>query len=71
VSLRVEDNGKGIKENEIVRGSSFGILGMQERTRLLGGAIDITGKPEKGTVIALTIPIAQLRSADRSNGDTP
>lgn len=55
--LRIADNGKGI---EATRGSglhSLGILGMQERVRLLNGEMSISGEEGKGTVINVDIPL--------------
>lgn len=56
IIIRVEDNGKGISEEELSGINSLGIIGMQERAYLLGGElIFFTGK-EKGTQVALVIP---------------
>jgi len=55
--LRIADNGKGI---EPTRGSgrhSLGILGMQERVRLLNGEMNIAGEEGQGTVIEVDIPL--------------
>lgn len=55
--LRIADNGAGISEQAISAPTSFGILGMEERARLCGGAITIKGIPGKGTIISLSVPI--------------
>ncbi len=55
--LQITDNGAGICEQEISAHTSFGILGMEERARLCGGAIAINGIPGNGTTISLSIPI--------------
>jgi signal transduction histidine kinase len=57
VVLRIMDNGAGIRKQEISAHSSFGILGMEERARLCGGAITIKGIPGKGTTISVSIPV--------------
>jgi len=41
----------------IVHPESLGILSMQERARMLGGKIEITSSPGKGTCIVLNTPI--------------
>jgi signal transduction histidine kinase len=56
--MKVKDNGVGITEEEILNSSSFGIIGMQERTLLLGGDIKIKGVREKGTTVTASIPIS-------------
>jgi signal transduction histidine kinase len=41
----------------VTKRKSFGLLGMRERALVLGGQVDITSAPGKGTVIGVTIPI--------------
>ena len=56
--LRIEDNGKGIPEENINTGKSLGILGMRERARQIGGDLQIFKGPEAGTTVLLTVPLA-------------
>ena len=50
--LRIEDNGKGIKESEVSHPKSLGLLGMRERVLVFGGKVKIitgdTGKRDDG-----------------------
>jgi len=55
--MKVKDNGVGITEEEILNSNSFGIIGMQERTLLLGGNIKLKGVRDKGTTVTASIPI--------------
>jgi signal transduction histidine kinase/sugar lactone lactonase YvrE len=55
--LEVRDNGRGIREEEINRPFSLGILGMKERAARTGGRIVFTGDPGKGTNVRVMIPI--------------
>ena len=64
--LEVSDNGKGIKEEQVSSSMSLGILGMRERTIVLGGAFSITGQGGKGTTATVRIP---LGAAGRTKGD--
>ena len=57
--MRVRDNGVGIKDEELEHKRSFGIIGMQERVKLLKGQIKITGVRNKGTTVVLEIPTLQ------------
>jgi signal transduction histidine kinase len=57
IVLRVEDNGRGITEREISGSKSLGLLGIKERALLFGGSVDITGRQNKGTVVAVHIPL--------------
>lgn len=53
--LRVRDDGKGfdpaLGRQRATAGESFGLLGMQERTSLAGGHIEIDSTPGKGTEV--------------------
>jgi PAS domain S-box-containing protein len=55
--LRVRDNGRGITEEDMTGPRSLGLMGMRERVHLVGGKIEITGAPGKGTVLTVRIPI--------------
>lgn len=55
--LEVSDNGKGIKESELHKAQSLGILGMRERALLMGATFSISGKTGKGTRVALQTPL--------------
>jgi PAS domain S-box-containing protein len=52
--MAISDNGRGITG---VEKSGLGILGMQERVRLVGGTIEIHGLEGAGTTIAVRVPI--------------
>jgi signal transduction histidine kinase len=64
--LEVSDNGKGIEEEQVSSSGSLGILGMRERTLVLGGTFSITGQGGKGTTATVRIP---LGPAGRTKGD--
>ena len=56
VQLVVEDDGKGFRTNQIPDGH-FGLIGMKERAKLLGGKINISSTLQVGTIIEVTIPL--------------
>jgi PAS domain S-box-containing protein len=56
IELRVTDNGKGVKENEISNPKSFGLMGIRERVLSLGGEVEIFGAENKGTTVRVRIP---------------
>jgi two-component system sensor histidine kinase DegS len=43
---------------EIKRYGSLGLLGMKERISILGGTLDVEGKPGVGTAPAIQIPLS-------------
>lgn len=54
--LAINDNGRGISVEDIRNPKSFGLIGMRERVRFLGGDFFIMGNPGKGTRIEIRIP---------------
>lgn len=57
VILTVADNGRGIAEADMAKPKSYGIRGIRERCRYLGGNVSIKGAPGKGTVVQVAIPM--------------
>ena len=55
--LTVQDNGRGISEEEIANTRSIGLVGMRERAMLIGGEITLQGAPGKGTTMTLRVPL--------------
>jgi PAS domain S-box-containing protein len=57
IGLSVRDNGKGFDfENRNSRVKGLGLVSMQERTRLLGGYLQIQSPPEKGVTVCVWVP---------------
>jgi signal transduction histidine kinase len=56
IVMTVADNGKGIEEKQKKDPESFGLIGMRERVRHLGGSIEIHGVKNQGTTIKAVIP---------------
>jgi signal transduction histidine kinase len=59
--LKVRDWGIGFNPGEVEEGR-FGLAGMRERARLLGGTISVQSAPGKGTRIAVKLPLAMRES---------
>lgn len=60
IVMRVEDDGKGIDFDEIKNRKSLGLLGMNERARLIGGEIKIFNGVEGGTTVELKMSPALI-----------
>jgi len=56
LSLKVEDNGRGIQDQELESPKSLGFLGLRERALAFGGSIDVKGQEGKGTTVSVSIP---------------
>jgi signal transduction histidine kinase/ligand-binding sensor domain-containing protein len=60
VILTIEDNGRGFSPDErspLFSRSGFGLTGMGERARLLGGELKVRSTPGKGTTVLFEIPL--------------
>ena len=57
VRLEVRDNGRGIGPGDLGKPTSFGVRGMRERVRDLGGSLDIGSTPDGGTHLRLRLPL--------------
>ncbi len=53
--LRVRDDGVGCRLDDLVYG--FGLLGMRERIKSLGGEMELYSRPGEGMTITATIPL--------------
>ncbi len=58
VRLTVEDDGRGFDTSRIPEGR-YGLIGLNERARLLGGALILESEPGAGTRVDITIPLDQ------------
>jgi signal transduction histidine kinase len=59
MELAVADNGRGImhvlRPSDLVAAGKLGLVGMQERARLVGGMCEVSGSPS-GTTVRFTAP---------------
>jgi signal transduction histidine kinase len=56
--LTISDSGAGFDPAE-VKTTRYGLTGMKERARLLGGSTQIDSAPGQGTRVQVTLPLAQ------------
>ena len=56
MKVTLKDDGRGFDQERIPSGH-YGIIGMRERIRSIGGQLEITSSPQQGTSICMTIPI--------------
>jgi len=63
--LEVEDNGKGISNEQLFNISSIGITGMKERAKFLGGKVFIDGQEGKGTRVFLEMPLSPAEDLNK------
>lgn len=55
--LIIHDNGRGITDSEVADPHSLGLLGMRERIQPLDGTVQISGGPDQGTTVTVSLPL--------------
>jgi two-component system NarL family sensor kinase len=64
--LTIEDDGEGFDLNAPPpdrRKGGFGLIGMQERAKLLGGRLEVTSQPSTGTRVVVRVPARREAAA--------
>jgi len=56
LQLEIEDDGRGIVEEDLARPRSLGLKGMRERVFYLGGTLEIDRAPRGGTRVHARVP---------------
>jgi len=54
--LNIEDDGRGFDKFQIAGKKTLGVLGMEERSEMMGGKYRITSSPGRGTVVTVSVP---------------
>jgi signal transduction histidine kinase len=65
VRMSVRDNGVGLVAGRYKPGS-YGLIGMEERVKVLGGTFLLSNAPGGGTVVEVALPIKQKNSESTS-----
>ena len=55
-TLRVADDGRGIRPEEAAGERSFGLIGIRERVAALGGTVSVSGETGRGTTVEVRVP---------------
>ena len=73
LTLEISDNGQGMTENLAPQGSGFGLNGLKERAKTVGGWLDVSSQKGTGTSITLSIPLgdALLEHPDNTRTVVP
>ncbi len=70
LAMMISDNGVGLQANERNKVGSFGLVGIEERIRILGGTFSIISSPGAGTTVYVSVPF-QATEADAQPLDGP
>jgi len=61
VTLAICDNGIGLAQGDRTKPQSFGLRGMNERAKALGGTMTLSNAPEGGTIVTIKIKLTAPR----------
>lgn len=64
VVLSVRDDGRGITKKELSGETSLGLVGIRERVRMVGGTLSVEGKPGKGTMLLVEVPMSKENNGE-------
>lgn len=60
LTLEISDNGQGFSPSELSKPKAFGLKGLHERAKSVGGWLDISTCGGQGTSIILSVPLAEM-----------
>jgi signal transduction histidine kinase len=63
MTLQIKDNGKGITDEQGTDHRAFGLIGIRERVLFFNGEVHISGKPDEGTTVRVSIPLDSTATA--------
>lgn len=68
LSLEVSDNGLGLSQADLAKARSFGLRGLHERARTVGGWVDVSSSG-RGTVLMLSVPVRGSGDSEQGQAD--
>lgn len=60
--LEISDDGKGFDASATAKKEGFGLLGIKERTAMMGGTCSVSSSPGAGTTITVCVPLKANQS---------
>jgi glucose-6-phosphate-specific signal transduction histidine kinase len=60
LTMEISDNGIGISDQQLRKSDAFGIRGLHERAKTVGGWLDVSTREGVGTSIILSVPLAAV-----------
>ncbi len=68
LTVEISDDGRGFSEIEFNKPDAFGLRGLRERARSVGGWLDISSNPGHGTAIILSVPFENAKASLEDGG---
>jgi PAS domain S-box-containing protein len=66
-NLQISDDGVGFDAQEVENKKTLGLLGMNERTMMMGGKYTIASEPGKGTQVMVVVPMSRATAQKLAN----
>jgi signal transduction histidine kinase len=60
LAMTVHDNGVGLHADNRSKAGSFGLVGIEERVSILDGTFAISGMPNEGTTVRVSVPLQHV-----------
>lgn len=57
LTLEISDNGRGFSQSEVGKPKAYGLKGLNERAKSVGGWLDVSTRDGQGTSIILSVPL--------------
>jgi PAS domain S-box-containing protein len=64
IVFSIHDDGRGITKKELSGDTSLGLVGIRERVRMVGGTLILDGKPGKGTMLSVEVPLSKENNGE-------
>ncbi|MBI3138735.1 MAG: PAS domain S-box protein [Sphingobacteriales bacterium] len=58
--MTIKDDGKGFDLTRVAEKKTLGILGMKERSEMMGGRYEIRSIPGEGTTVVVSVPVSKF-----------
>ncbi|MBI5373590.1 MAG: PAS domain S-box protein [Sphingobacteriales bacterium] len=58
--MTIMDDGKGFEPGKVADKKTLGILGMKERSEMMGGRYEIRSVPGEGTAVVVSVPVSKF-----------
>lgn len=70
LTLEVSDNGKGLTGAALDKPQTFGLKGLRERAKTVGGWLDVSSQQGSGTSIILSVPLQTAEASAQADPAT-
>ena len=62
IQLTIRDDGQGFDPSQTIPTGQYGVAGMEERARVIGGTLLVESSRGEGTTVQLVVPLREIKS---------